>query len=562
MPAATSHALYSLDAACLATSQPSTSRPPLRSLQSDAKSTLHSTANGTATFTTLLTTADDNAAPCFDYIHVRALSEKGDEVAVPRVLATPSGYQIAVTLWPSSSNNTNWRLSARLVWHAFDREGWRSLDAKTEDSGCFAPFDAPLVWQHNVSVLPHHSPLHGHIAVPPGECGRDDLPLIGLRARIHGQAGWPDYDNWPTPPGCLPIFADGKRLRDAITNKWVLFVGQSTLLEHFGHLLHSALQAWQKPGGRLLPYHSQWKASVRWSTEPLFSAEAVSCYRDNMRSRDYDYNPLENGRLLPPHTRLSMIYDGTWYACGTGGGIPSAFFNGDHNNLTTRARWLRTLLSGGNSTPWEHRRGCTLYDGKPFLWPLAPSSERCDHLYYKHDPKDRIYRDHLVIDPKLIQTGATRGWPHGPDVVILAAGPHDFQTGPSYLKKRIALDSWAEHLTHLWELVEEAISSHGKRPHLIWMSMGAVYTKDRDVAALLNRSFCPSTSAYAHPLPVTHYMNQIAIELALKHGASILDQAVIRELEPHAGDGMHCLSGDVCNGVLNELVRLLELGAG
>ena len=54
-------------------------------------------------------------------------------------------------------------------------------------------------------------------------------------------------------------------LRDAITNKWVLFVGQSTLLEHFGHLLHSALQAWQKPGGRLLPYHSQWRASVRWS---------------------------------------------------------------------------------------------------------------------------------------------------------------------------------------------------------------------------------------------------------------------------------------------------------
>ena len=99
MAAATSHALYSLDAACLAAPQPSTSRPPLRSLQSDAKSTLHSTANGTATFTTLLTATDDNAAPCFDYIHVRALSENGDEVAVPDVVILAARLSYRETGW-------------------------------------------------------------------------------------------------------------------------------------------------------------------------------------------------------------------------------------------------------------------------------------------------------------------------------------------------------------------------------------------------------------------------------------------------------------------------------
>ena len=55
-------------------------------------------------------------------------------------------------------------------------------------------------------------------------------------------------------------------------------------------------------------------------------------------------------------------------------------------------------------------------------------------------------------------------------------------------------------------------------------------------------------------------MNQVAVRLALQHGADILDQAVIRELSPFDGDGMHCVGGVVCNGVMNALIRLIEIG--
>ena len=66
---------------------------------------------------------------------------------------------------------------------------------------------------------------------------------------------------------------------------------------------------------------------------------------------------------------------------------------------------------------------------------------------------------------------------------------------------------------------------------------------------------------HVHPTPLYNRMNQAALDVARTvGGVDILDQARVRELNLRAGDGMHCLRGVVCNGVLDALLRLVELG--
>ena len=580
------HDIYALDAACLAAAQPTSLRPPLKLLRHRPdEPELTAAKDGTAIFTTtLISDLGDPRFYCFDYIKVSATSgtEPYWERAVPRVLATPHGYRVSVALWPTVTKEP-WTISAHLVWHAFDREGWRhnysfaasiaAVQAKEakratqlqheaeavaiaheaqaeasstasahdegaamaaqrrrleipppagskewnsytrDDTGCIKPFDAPLLFQMNVSIAreqPTAPVSDDPFALPP--CGRADLPKIGLRANSTGATKiefWHKAMAWPTPPGCAPIVSGGARARAALGGKWILFMGQSTLLEHFGHLIATMLRNGK---GRDTPYHSSWSGTAKWSTDDVFAAHAIGC-RPNYSNRDWD---LKNGsKLFPPRTRMTIFYNGAASPCGGTIGLPSVlnpphlahlyqkkqspcklpaatcpYFKGDEAEwmqsaadvtpvprgasseyvLQYRGKWLRSLLSGGNSTPWEHLRGC----------PIRPRP-RCHEGYGNTSEK----LSHIA---SLVQTGATRGWPNGPDAVVLAAGPHDFGS------RLFTLDSWEAHLKALWALVEDATAAapEGTKPHVIWMSMGGIYTRSESAAELLNRSFCPN----------------------------------------------------------------------
>lgn len=96
---------------------------------------------------------------------------------------------------------------------------------------------------------------------------------------------------------------------------------------------------------------------------------------------------------------------------------------------------------------------------------------------------------------------------------------------------------------------------------VVQVSTGAVYMHP-DVIQSRKSSFCPKPGefVYTHPIPVLREMDVITRDLAREYGADVLDQNKLRELSPYDGDGMHCGMGIVCQGMLDALVRLIELG--
>ena len=463
---------------------------------------------------------------------IRVLATSGDNRAIPTVIAHRSGYSVRVVLWHTPLSS--WNLTVKLQWVRFDLAGWgwpshERSSAGRDNSGCLRPSAWPVVSRFAISPPPVEDGTmdlaknvsSASTADTAGSkqalCGREALSHVGLRGGAWHVAG------------CELPRATPQRVKSLLRGKWVLFVGQSTLSEVYFHTLTRAR------GSDGYENFQKLSSTTRSLTDPVFQAEARQCYgKTNFFGRDFDVlRSAQNGsksQVLPEKVRLTNFWDGHEHACKNSQGISALVTtnasSGAASLTTRRGEWLRSMLQGGNSTPqWLRSMAATSRRGTQFA------------------------RDQRLEDPENQQDdGATLGWSEGPDVVIFNSGLHDMQPG-------LNVSVYGDRLRALWSWMREW-SMHA---HFIWMSTGVV-VNPRSLQGGNNRTDCPTDRSYSHPVPVVRLMNQLASQIAIDHGADILDQARLRELTPLAGDGMHGLGGALNEGTLALLTRLIELG--
>jgi hypothetical protein len=479
---------------------------------------------------------------CFDY--VRVLAQNATHRVLPQVHASPHGYTVSV--WLPRETAHVWNVSASLLWVNFDMEGWYNSSEWSlhDESGCLPfPIEQPDVLNLGLSnYLPVGGDRNNSIGRSRARCAREDLAMgiaryrgatiydwTPLRCRIHSE--------YTTKISRTP--RDYTRYtRAAIQGKWILFIGASTLLEIFSHVVGLATQ------GKPFQY-GRYPGTIRAAQEHVFNTAAGSCRLENYRTRDFDTG-RSLAHLLPNHTRLTTMYDGHLYVCGSGLGLRSIVE--DDGGPTQRGAWIRQVLSGGNATDNVARSH------------FIDSPSHYGRMSAQQHREERARRAAIVRN--LDDSGASYGWPRGPDVVVFNSGIHDLNNG-------FSLSNWTRRLRSVWGLITSA-SDAPRRPHYIWMTIGGTYHRASKKMAshklatgncrheVINGTLYKRN--YTHAPPAMHLMNRIATDIALEYGASILDQEMLRELSPYDGDELHCIKGVVCSGTVDSLLKLIELG--
>lgn len=474
---------------------------------------------------------------CSEWLNIVATS--GADSALPNVSVHRRGYQVSVMLWATQLRH--WNLSATMEWYDFDRRPWEhskaarahtsvGLTASRHEPGCLPLARQPVLSLFSVELEATDAAnvltaaKAGELAEP---CTRAELSLMGV---ISG--AWQ-----PLPGTCRLEPATPARVRSILQGKWLLFSGQSTLLEPFVHLLTRATN------GTDWTSHSKIPGSLRAMTDQLFNSQSRSCAvgHPNYFARDFDTMP--NSSKLPPGARLTMMNNAHISSCRNGMGLASLItLNSSRANndslsdqvdwtLAPRGLWLASLLRSGNSTPSWLRAFATTGHSRVTVAPQ--------------------FREAIL---QREDDGAARGFPHGPNVLVINSGLHDLY----YVSDEFGLSEYEQRLKALWTLIKD---SRHPALHVIWMTTGRVHeVHGRTHGGAPNHTKNCTDDTFAHPIPVIRLMNQIAVGLAHAHGADVLYQDRMRELRPADGDGMHCIRGAVCQGTLDTLVRLIELG--
>lgn len=291
-------------------------------------------------------------AACVDFMHcdVRRTAER----AICRVHASPFGYHLsawlpaaAAELGPEATaavaaassdlhsglkacrlgSQESWNLTVALTWTRFDLASWSQNSSSADDAGCRSPpLEQPALLQ--LAVPPcvtttltspktwSQKPTWSQD--PSGLCSRDALYRGGLG---------PKSERY-TPFSCTLPRASFHTARAAVSGKWIHFVGASPNLELFGHLLRHVLLPDSRHEAMDYPHYGHWSGSQRFSTDPIFNAEARACdSRPNYWQRDHDARHPLQGYDGKNHSnvraRLSIMYNGHNFVCANGQVIAS-----------------------------------------------------------------------------------------------------------------------------------------------------------------------------------------------------------------------------------------------